>query len=95
VRAAESRARPEARSGSLVQVAGGQGALIRPERIRGSIHTEDVVDFTRREREKASEWPIPRAGTREGERESVGNHESDGKSISTRSFRPRASGDQV
>jgi len=31
---------------------GGQGALIRPERFRGSVHTEDAVGLQRRERQE-------------------------------------------
>jgi len=48
---------------SLAQAVGGQGVLTRPERVRGSVHTEYVADFTRRSESKASEWLESMAGT--------------------------------
>jgi len=51
--------------GSLAQAVGGQGALSGPEQLRGSVHTQHVVDFTRRSESKASEWLEPQSGRRE------------------------------
>jgi len=46
--ASESFEHPDPRDGSLAQVVGGQGALMRPECIRGSMQTKHAVELQRR-----------------------------------------------
>jgi len=43
----------ESRDGNLAQVVGGQGALMRPECIRGSMQTKHAAELQRRKRSKA------------------------------------------
>lgn len=46
--AAERIEHPDPRDGNLAQVVGGQGALMRPEGIRGSMQTKDAAELQRR-----------------------------------------------
>jgi hypothetical protein len=49
----ESDDQPDARDGNLAQEVGGQGALMWPGYIRGSVQTKDTAVLRRREQSKA------------------------------------------